>query len=64
MYMSWVHSLVTLDLRIDSQPEVLNNDNQKWEVVETSAERNVKKYSCCPEDYVDITYKIQLKRIK
>ncbi|XP_060584519.1 neuronal acetylcholine receptor subunit alpha-10-like [Ruditapes philippinarum] len=64
MYMSWVHSLVTLDLRIDSQPEVLNNDNRKWEVVETAAERNVKTYSCCPDEYVDITYKIQLKRIK
>ncbi|XP_048584034.1 neuronal acetylcholine receptor subunit alpha-10 isoform X2 [Nematostella vectensis] len=36
--------------------------NGEWELVSADAVRNVVKYSCCPEPYQDLTYKIKIKR--
>lgn len=36
--------------------------NGEWDLISTKAERNVVKYSCCPDPYIDITYTIQFRR--
>ena len=37
-------------------------ESGEWELKEASLVRNVVKYSCCPDPYVDITYTIHVKR--
>lgn len=64
-YGSWTHSSVTLDLSrydLTQQPVVHDNTSRDWLIVSTDAERNVINYSCCPEKYIDITYKLLLRR--
>ena len=34
----------------------------EWELVRTSKERNSVVYSCCPNPYVDIRFKLTLRR--
>ena len=36
--------------------------NSEWDLIGTSARRNVVVYECCPEPYVDITYTLHLRR--
>ncbi|CAF1470251.1 unnamed protein product [Adineta steineri] len=34
----------------------------EWDIMEVPAERNVRKYTCCPQTYPDITFLIVLRR--
>ena len=34
----------------------------EWDIMEVPAERNVRKYTCCPQTYPDITFLIILRR--
>jgi nicotinic acetylcholine receptor len=36
--------------------------NSEWEITGNSATRNVVKYSCCAEEYADLTFTIRMKR--
>jgi nicotinic acetylcholine receptor, invertebrate len=36
--------------------------NQEWDLVNFSYQKNIKYYSCCPEPYPDITFNITLRR--
>lgn len=39
------------------------DNTSNFEVVSTSAKRNVRYYSCCEEPYVDIAFNVTIKRI-
>jgi nicotinic acetylcholine receptor len=34
----------------------------EWDIMQVPAERNVRKYTCCPQTYPDITFSITLRR--
>lgn len=34
----------------------------EWDLLEAKAKRNVVKYSCCPDPYIDITYTFVIRR--
>jgi nicotinic acetylcholine receptor len=36
----------------------------EWDIMEVPAQRNVRKYTCCPQTYPDITFLIILRRVK
>jgi len=36
--------------------------NEEWHLTEFTEKRNEIFYDCCPEPYLDITYKIRLDR--
>ncbi|XP_041364592.1 neuronal acetylcholine receptor subunit alpha-10-like isoform X2 [Gigantopelta aegis] len=36
--------------------------SNEWEILNSSAQRNVLYYPCCPEPYVDLTFRLQMKR--
>ncbi|XP_045174886.2 acetylcholine receptor subunit alpha-like 1 [Mercenaria mercenaria] len=64
-YMSWTRALNSLDLRIDvhARPEIVHNTNPNWNVVETSVERNVITYACCPDLYVDVNVIVSVNEV-
>ena len=37
-------------------------DNGEWQLIEAFYTRNVLKYDCCPEPYIDITVTINIRR--
>lgn len=37
--------------------------NEEWELLQTSSQTNLMKYSCCSESFYDITFTINFKRI-
>ena len=37
-------------------------DNGEWQLIEAFYARNVLKYDCCPEPYIDITVTINIRR--
>lgn len=39
------------------------HNSSGFEVVSTTAQRNVKYYSCCPDPYPDLTFNVTIKRI-
>lgn len=48
-----------IDVGIDLSEFYLNVE---WDIMHVPARRNVIKYSCCPEVYLDITFNISLRR--
>ncbi|XP_047740815.1 neuronal acetylcholine receptor subunit alpha-4 isoform X2 [Hyalella azteca] len=69
---SWVYSGLRIDLRPkDDQPkfEITTRtkegnfvSRQSWEVLDSTVARHAKKYPCCPEDYVDLTLSLIIRR--
>ena len=37
-------------------------DNGEWQLIDSFYTRNVLKYDCCPEPYIDITVTIKIRR--
>jgi hypothetical protein len=37
-------------------------EDMEWELLQTSAVRESKKYDCCPESYTSITYEFKIQR--
>ncbi|XP_071480002.1 neuronal acetylcholine receptor subunit alpha-6-like [Diadema antillarum] len=61
---SWIHdesmiSLQPFDPALDLHDLV---PNPRWEVVDTSVVRHVKKYNCCIESFVDLSVSVILRR--
>ena len=60
---SWAHSAD--DINLVPMAKSVSIDyfvpNPKWTLVASSATRNSKKYPCCPEEYVDVTYSLSFK---
>jgi len=63
---SWSYDVTQLDVNfLYSKPEIeldQYNKNSEWELLETTALRNVVIYPCCPHPYADLTYRLTLKR--
>ena len=63
---SWTHDGTKLDLDFLGAPKIKTDDyfveNSAWRILDTSAERNVYKYDCCPEVYIDLTYNVIFRR--
>ena len=38
-------------------------ENEEWELLDTTSQTNLMKYSCCSESFYDITFTINFKRI-
>ena len=59
---SWTHDQTKLDLQLSGTQDEGSADmsnysaHPKWEVVNSTVRRNVMRYSCCPETYVDVVY--------
>ena len=37
-------------------------EHESWSITSAKGVRNVKKYDCCPEPYIDLTFRIRLER--
>ena len=61
---SWSYTATALNLVNKSNSADISKyiESGEWELKSASLVRNVMKYSCCPDPYVDITYTIRLKR--
>jgi len=71
---SWTYNENEIDLRFDPQAAMESRikvmsyeghifpNNTQWIIRDSSAVRTAKKYSCCVEKYVDITYYFTLGR--
>ena len=62
---SWSYTGSHLQL-IDGDPTIdLTNYqiNEEWEILNVSYTINSIKYACCPEEYYDITFDVELKRL-
>ncbi|XP_059142395.1 neuronal acetylcholine receptor subunit alpha-10-like isoform X2 [Physella acuta] len=64
---SWTYDGSKLDLQFlytnvtgfEMTDYILSNE---WDILESSAKRNVKYYPCCPEPYVDLVFKLVIRR--
>nr|CAD7262373.1 unnamed protein product [Timema shepardi] len=52
---------VVPDTAASFQVELMDT-NAEWELVDVEEARNIKKYACCEEPYIDITYNVTLRR--
>lgn len=63
---SWAHDGTKLDFMFDGPERMEAEDyfvaNKAWSLIDVPAKRNVLKYSCCPETYIDLTYTIEFRR--
>ena len=64
---SWTYDGYKVDLDFyDGLDEVDVNDyieSNEWVLVEHPAIRNVKRYPCCDEPYIDLTFTMKVKRM-
>ncbi|OAF65243.1 hypothetical protein A3Q56_06990, partial [Intoshia linei] len=49
-------------LKSDEIDRSTYQESGEWLLVETPVTRNVIKYQCCPEEYIDITFTIHIRR--
>ncbi|XP_005098514.1 neuronal acetylcholine receptor subunit alpha-3-like isoform X1 [Aplysia californica] len=63
---SWTYNGLKLDIHFipDRDKFELGEyiENNEWHIVENSGARHVKKYTCCPEPYPDLKFKLRLRR--
>ena len=62
---SWSYTGAHLIL-VDAEPTIdLSNyqENEEWEISNISYKINSIKYACCPEEYYDTTFTVNLKRL-
>ena len=61
---SWTYTSSWLNLKLAREKVDLSNYilSGEWDLVSAEAVRNVVKYSCCPDPYIDITYHLLLQR--
>ncbi|OAF71716.1 Acetylcholine receptor subunit alpha [Intoshia linei] len=61
---SWTYdgSKINLTKKADVIDRSTYQESGEWLIVETPVTRNVIKYECCPEEYIDITFIIHIRR--
>ena len=62
---SWTYDGSKLDLQFIYGPQFELNDyipSNEWEILSSSAIRNVKYYPCCPAPYVDLVFEVKIGR--
>ena len=62
-YGSWTHNGNDINIvPMETMADVSHYfPNPKWTLLGSAATRHVKKYPCCPEDYIDVTYSLRFK---
>ena len=61
---SWAFDKSKIDLAVKND-SVMNKyyiRNGEWKMLRMSVKRNALKYQCCPNEYVDITVRVQIRR--
>jgi hypothetical protein len=63
---SWTYSGDSIDLQLRMEEVNLSEykEHLVYNLVNATAERNEIFYSCCPESYPDVTYKINLQSVQ
>ncbi|CAL4121327.1 unnamed protein product, partial [Meganyctiphanes norvegica] len=68
---SWVSDGTLLNISVNNdqmeiediqKSKTSNLTRSNWELVSHNVSRNVQKYLCCPEEYLDITFEMTIKR--
>lgn len=61
---SWTYTSSFFNLKLARTDVDLSNYilSGEWDLITAKATRNVVKYSCCPDPYIDITYHLILRR--
>lgn len=61
---SWTYTSSSLNLKLAREEVDLSNYivSGEWDLISAEAVRNVVKYSCCPDPFIDITYTLLLRR--
>ncbi|XP_069122894.1 acetylcholine receptor subunit alpha-like 1 isoform X4 [Argopecten irradians] len=62
---SWSYDGFKLDLHFVNESEMTMDDyyvSNVWDVIETPAVRNVKKYVCCKAPFIDLTFSLTIRR--
>jgi len=62
---SWSYDVTQLDLRFLNSNQIeleQYNENSEWQLESSSGQRNVVLFPCCPHPYVDLTYRLSLRR--
>ncbi|XP_041364361.1 neuronal acetylcholine receptor subunit alpha-10-like [Gigantopelta aegis] len=62
---SWVYNIQQFDLQCESGGDAavisFYGQNPTWEILNSTATRNVLYHQCCPEGYADITYTFRFR---
>lgn len=58
-YFLFIYVVVSMNIYFKVQ---LLIQNTEWELISLTKERNAKKYNCCPEPYIDVTFNMTVKR--
>ena len=63
---SWSYDAKKLDLMFSEGIEGFDMDqyvpNSEWEILHNTAEKRYMKYPCCVNPYVDVTYRVTVRR--
>ena len=61
---SWTNheALVNLTLKDEVADTSAYQENAEWQLLSAKAFLNKVKYACCPEVYLDITFKVRIQR--
>lgn len=59
---SWTYDANQIDLVKYGIERDLYNENYEWVVTQVDSERNVRKYECCDQPYVDVNHNIYFSR--
>ncbi|XP_062617358.1 neuronal acetylcholine receptor subunit alpha-9-like [Saccostrea cucullata] len=60
---SWTYNGLQLNLTHSDKQLGMSNyyPNPDWEITSTNSMRNVMRYQCCPEPYLDVSYQVSFK---
>ncbi|CAD5119156.1 DgyrCDS7794 [Dimorphilus gyrociliatus] len=62
-YGSWTYDGFKMDLDIKGDKKVdLSHYSGKYKIIESGAFRHEQHYSCCPEPYIDVTFKVTIAK--
>uniref|UniRef100_A0A2C9K3Z8 Uncharacterized protein n=1 Tax=Biomphalaria glabrata TaxID=6526 RepID=A0A2C9K3Z8_BIOGL len=63
---SWTYNGFKLDIHFKPGRQSFDLmdyiENNEWSIIENSGYRNIKTYTCCPEPYPDLKFKLVLRR--
>lgn len=59
---SYDESKINLTSKADTIDLSTYTESGEWEIIKVSATRNEEKYECCAEPYIDITFKMHIRR--
>ncbi|XP_025101181.1 neuronal acetylcholine receptor subunit alpha-10-like [Pomacea canaliculata] len=65
-FSSWSYNGFKLDIHFLPNKTAFDLDDyiesNEWEITQNTAKRHVKRYTCCPEPYPDLRFKLRIRR--